>query len=74
VVGRRGVAALSEMRERLSSCGSLNDDMLRKLRATLREVSDLVAAIPKTPPLSRPSSVILVAKVLPADDAGVQTA
>jgi hypothetical protein len=74
VAGRRAVMALAEMRERLNSCKSLGDDALRRVRATLQEVSDLVATIQKAPPLIRPSGVILMAKVVPADDTGAKTA
>jgi hypothetical protein len=74
VAGRRAVAALSEMRERMSSCKSLSDDALRKVRATLQEVSELVVSIQATPPLARPSSLILMTKAMPSDEAGAKTA
>ena len=74
VAGRRATAALREMRERLAACKSINDDGLRAVHATLQELSDLVASIYETPPLNRPSGLILMAKVVRADEAGAKTA
>jgi len=74
VVGRRAVLALREMRDHLTACKAINEESLQAVQMTLQEVTRLVTSIHELPALARRSSLILMAKVVCADEPGARTA
>lgn len=70
VVGRRALAALREMHERLAVCKSIGDETLRGVEATLREIEDLTTCIHSLPIVTRRSGFILMAKIKQSGEPG----